>query len=374
MIATTMFEFQLLHEDPTGARAGRITTDRGVIETPAFMPVATQGAVKALTAAEMRELGAQVLLANAYHLYLRPGVEVIAGAGGLQAFMGWDGPVLTDSGGYQIFSQAPLIAISEEGVEFRSHLDGAAHFLTPEAAVELQERLGADIVMALDQPVGYPTDAAAAEEATDRSDRWAGRCQKASTGRGALFGIVQGGFDSALRRRSAARLVDLGLPGYAVGGLSVGEDKDTTFALLATVVAELPRESPRYLMGMGLPADLARAVGEGADLFDCVLPTRFGRTAAAVTSRGRLNLRNACYDRDYGPLDPECACPTCRQHSRAYLRHLVQAREIGAARLLTYHNVHFYLRLMEDMRDAILADRFGEWADEREARERSGAA
>ncbi len=371
-------------------------------ETPAFMPVATQGSVKALTAGEVSGLGAQIVLANAYHLYLRPGTALLRDAGGVGRFMNWAGATLTDSGGYQIFSlaarqgrvprspqeaessddsavRASLIEVSDEGVTFRSHLDGSEHFLTPEAAIEIQHDIGADIIMAFDQPVGYPADSAAAGEATERSDAWAARCieeherenrrrgeeERGGSGRSgqALFGIVQGGFDLELRRRSAERLTALPFDGYAVGGLSVGEPREETFRLLGEIAPLLPESKPRYLMGVGKPEEIVRAVALGVDMFDCVLPTRVGRTGTAFTSQGRLNLRNAQYERDLGPLDPECECEVCARYTRAYLRHLYKAGEILAARCLSYHNLHLYLRLMERIREAIREGRFAELAE-----------
>jgi queuine tRNA-ribosyltransferase len=338
------------------------------------MPVATQAAVKALTQEEVAQLGAQIVLGNAYHLYLRPGTGVIKQAGGLGGFMGWPGATLTDSGGYQIFSLAPLIELGDEGVSFRSHIDGSEHFLTPEAAIAIQHDIGADIIMAFDQPVGYPADRAEAEEATGRSDAWAERCVEVhmrmvgdkllpNDDRQALFGIVQGGFDIELRRQSAGRLTALPFDGYAIGGLSVGEPKAETFRLLAATTPLLPEAKPRYLMGVGKPWEIVRAVSYGVDMFDCVLPTRVGRTGTAYTSRGKLNLKNAQYERDLGALDPECDCAVCARYSRAYLRHLYKSGEIAAARCLSYHNVHLYLRLMERIREAIRERRYAEFVE-----------
>ena len=374
-----MLGFTLQGTDPSGARAGVITVRGRSLPTPAFMPVATQATVKALTQAELARLGAPILLGNAYHLYLRPGIELIRRVGGLAAFMGWNGPTLTDSGGYQVFSLAPLIEVSEEGVSFRSHIDGSEHLLTPESAIEIQHAIGADIIMAFDQPVGYPAGRAEAAEATARSDRWAERCLEAHRAAGmggdehlpGLFGIVQGGFEKDLRAESAARLSRLAFDGYAVGGLSVGEPKEETFALLAFTAPLLPADRPRYLMGVGTPADIVRAVLHGVDMFDCVLPTRLGRNGTAYTrlargpagGSGKINLKNARYQDDLRPLDPECDCEVCASHTRAYLRHLYKAGEILAARSLTYHNTHLYLRLMEDIREAILAGRYQEFAE-----------
>jgi queuine tRNA-ribosyltransferase len=350
------------------------------VSTPVFVPVATQAAVKGITQGELADLGAQIVLGNAYHLYLRPGVELIRRAGGLASFMNWSGATLTDSGGYQVFSLAPLIEVTETGVSFRSHIDGAEHLLTPESAIEIQHALGADVIMAFDQPVGYPVQLAEAREATERSDRWAERCLEAhreragdksptlhSYGDGALlpniFGIVQGGFETDLREQSAGRLTALPFDGYAIGGLSVGEPKELTFELLAHTAPLLPAERPRYLMGVGTPADIVRAVGFGVDMFDCVLPTRLGRNGTAFTRAGKVNLKNAQYQDDLRPLDPECQCEVCASHTRAYLRHLYKAGEMLAARSLTYHNLYLYLRLMEEMRQAILAGRYRDFAE-----------
>ncbi len=392
-----VLHFTIETTDPTGARVGRVIVRGRAFETPAFMPVATQGAVKSITQGELTDLGARIVLANAYHLYLRPGVEVIREAGGLAAFMGWSGATLTDSGGYQVFSlgeesrtrrvgsprssstgadlgSGGLIELSDDGVTFRSHIDGAEHFLTPEAAIDIQQAIGADIIMAFDQPVGYPADRARAEEATERSDEWAARCVEAHLGQGsctgdgtthqALFGIVQGGFERDLRAASAARLTALPFDGYAVGGLSVGEPKDETFSLLNDVAPLLPADKPRYLMGVGKPSDIVRAVAAGIDMFDCVLPTRLGRTGTAYTRAGRLNLKNAQYERDLRPVDPACRCIVCRRYTRAYLRHLYKAGEILAARCLSYHNLYLYLSLMEKIRAAIRERRFGGFVEE----------
>ena len=307
-------------------------------ETPVFMPVATQGSVKALTQAEVAGLGARIVLGNAYHLYLRPGLELLQRVGGLAAFMNWPGATLTDSGGYQVFSLAPLLNVSEDGVSFRSHIDGSEHLLTPESAIEIQHAIGADIMMAFDQPVGYPATREQTQEATERSDRWAERCIAAHQGGSeqALFGIVQGGFESDLRAASAARLRALPFAGYAIGGLSVGEPKEVTFTLLAEIVPQLPVEKPRYLMGVGTPSDIVRGVLCGVDMFDCVLPTWVGRNGTAYTQTGKVNLKNARYGDDLGPLDPECECEVCRTHTRAYLRHLYKAgRSRGPLRELS---------------------------------------
>jgi queuine tRNA-ribosyltransferase len=358
--------FTIENIDPTGARAGRAVARGHAFHTPAFLPVATQATVKALSQEEVLRLGGQIVLGNAYHLYLRPGVELIKRAGGLAAFMRWPGATLTDSGGYQIFSLAPLIEVAEEGVSFRSHIDGSEHFLTPESAIGIQHDLGADIIMAFDQPVGYPSGRGQAEEATRRSDRWAARCIEAHQGASdqTLFGIVQGGFEADLRSESARRIAELPFDGYAVGGLSVGEPKELTWRLLGDTAPLLPAERPRYLMGMGTPSDIVRAVFHGIDMFDCVLPTRLGRNGTAYTEKGKINLKNARYADDLGPLDEECSCEVCAGYSRAYLRHLYKSGEILAARCLSYHNMHLYLRLMEQIREAIRVGRYGEFADD----------
>jgi len=361
-----MLDFRIQHTDPSGARAGTVAVRGRRFQTPVFMPVATQGSVKALTQAELVGLGAQIVLGNAYHLYLRPGIDLIQQVGGLAGFMNWPGATLTDSGGYQVFSLAPLLEVSEEGVSFRSHIDGSEHLLTPESAIEIQHGIGADIIMAFDQPVGYPADRAQAQEATARSDRWAERCLEAHCGRSeqALFGIVQGGFEADLRAESVRRLKEIPFDGYAVGGLSVGEPKEVTFGLLSSTAPRLPETRPRYLMGVGTPSDIVRAVLCGVDMFDCVLPTRVGRNGTAYTSTGKVNLKNARYQDDLGPLDPECECEVCKTHTRAYLRHMYKAGEILAARCLSYHNIYLYLRLMETIRARISAGRFREFAEE----------
>ncbi|MBP1687792.1 MAG: queuine tRNA-ribosyltransferase [Deltaproteobacteria bacterium] len=359
----------------TDARCGRLTTAHGVVETPAFMPVATQGTVKGITPAQLREVGATIILANAYHLSLRPGSVLIQELGGLHRFMGWDGPILTDSGGYQVFSLAPLRKISEEGVEFRSHLDGQALFLTPESVVHLQVDLGVDIAMVLDECVPAGATRAQAGEAARRTLDWAARARRIAMAPGQLlFGIVQGATYKDLRLEQAGELVALDFPGYAVGGLSVGENREITMTVAAETVGALPTDRPRYLMGVGLPEDLIRFVGMGYDLFDCVLPTRNGRNGMLFTSAGRMNIRLAQYSRDPAPADPSCACYTCRTFSRAYLRHLAAANEMLGAQLLSLHNLHFYLQLMRDMRTAIAAGQFAAWAAERLSRLTAEAA
>lgn len=362
------FRFEVLHRDPCGARRGRITTARGVVETPAFMPVATLGAVKGVAPHELRAIGAEILLANSYHLYLRPGVEVIAGLGGLSRFMGWDGPVLTDSGGFQVFSLAELVRLGDDGVRIRSHLDGSLHELTPARVVAIQEGLGVDVMMPLDDCPPYPAERARLEESVTRTGRWLRRSVEAWRGQGALFGIVQGGTVDELREQSASHAVALDLPGYAVGGLSVGEPRDLFYQMAATMAPKLPEHRPRYLMGAGTPEDLLRLVGVGYDLFDCVLPTRNARNGTLFTSRGRLNIRNAGFARDARPPDPDCECPVCSRFSRAYLRHLAVAGEILAAGLNSIHNLAFYLRLVREMRQALEQGRFPEYTSRTLAR------
>jgi queuine tRNA-ribosyltransferase len=370
-----VLQFNTHNTDPTGARTGCLTVRGHTFDTPAFVPVATQATVKALSQEELLRLGAQIILGNAYHLYLRPGLELIKQAGGLAAFMRWPGATLTDSGGYQIFSLAPLLEVTDDGVTFRSHIDGSEHFLTPESAVEIQHAIGADIIMAFDQPVGYPATRAGAEAAARRSDRWAARCLEAhltvardkllpNDDPQALFGIVQGGFEPDLRAESARNLTALPFDGYAIGGLSVGEPKQETFRLLATTAPLLPADRPRYLMGVGKPSDIVQAVASGVDLFDCVLPTRLGRNGTAYTRRGKINLKNARFETDLSPLDQECQCEVCARYSRAYLRHLYKAGEILAARCLSYHNLHLYLRLMEDIRQAIARRKYAQFVEE----------
>jgi queuine tRNA-ribosyltransferase len=367
------FAFKVLQTSGCQARLGRITTPRGIVETPAFMPVATQGTVKAITRRQLLDLGAEIILANAYHLYIRPGMEIIRKAGGLHDFMGWEKPMLTDSGGYQVFSLSALREVTEEGATFRSPVDGAEHFLTPEGAVEIQHGLGAEIIMAFDEPVSYGTSRGKAEAAAARSDRWAGRCnvRHDSLGGRALFGIVQGGFWEDLREESARRIVEMDFEGYAIGGLSVGEPKELTFSLAEHTLKFLPADSPRYLMGVGLPHEILRAVRLGVDMFDCVLPTRLGRNGTALTRYGKMNLRNHKYQEDFRPLDVDCQCFTCKHHSRAYLRHLHKAKEILAATLICYHNLHIYLDLMRETRAALAQNRFEEFYREFEAKRES---
>ena len=350
--------FEVLARDGA-ARAGRLTTAHGVIETPVFMPVGTAATVKAMTPEGVAATGARLILGNTYHLMLRPGAERIAALGGLHRFMNWPHAILTDSGGFQVMSLAALRKIGEEGVEFRSHLDGSRHLLTPERSVDIQRLLGADITMAFDECTPYPAEPAAVEASMELSMRWAARSRRAFVERPGhgIFGIVQGGVHADFRERSARRLTAIEFDGYAIGGLAVGEGQATTFAMVEATVPFLPEDQPRYLMGVGKPADLVGAVKRGIDMFDCVLPTRSGRTAQAFTRTGALNLRNARHAEDTAPLDEECRCPACTGFSRAYLHHLVKTGEILAAMLLTTHNLTYYADLMAAMREAIALGR-----------------
>ncbi|MCX8042960.1 MAG: tRNA guanosine(34) transglycosylase Tgt [Desulfobacterota bacterium] len=350
-------------DQSSAARAGRLVLQHGEVLTPIFMPVGTQGTVKALTARDLQEIGAQIILCNTYHLFLRPGCDCIAAAGGLHRFCGWQYPILTDSGGYQIFSLAALRKVSDEGAVFQSHIDGSIVTFTPEQIVGVQEAFGVDIMMQLDEcPPAQATKSAIAE-AVNRSLLWARRSYGAwSRKESALFGIVQGGVHLDLRRHSAQVLAELSLPGYALGGFSVGETMVEAFPVIEQTASLLPYDKPRYLMGIGFPEDIVTAVGMGIDMFDCVLPTRCARNGMCFTSQGRLKLRNACYKLDQRPLDPACSCYTCRTHSRAYLRHLFMADEITALTLMTLHNVSFYISLCGRIREAILENRFSRFA------------
>jgi queuine tRNA-ribosyltransferase len=342
------------------ARAGRLVTAHGTLETPVFMPVGTKGTVKALDPRELVELGAQVVLGNTYHLHFRPGEELIAELGGLHRFMGWERPILTDSGGFQVFSlRDTQLKLDQDGVTFRSVYDGSRARFTPELAMAVQATLGSDIAMAFDECPPGQAERKVVEAAVERTSRWAERCAAAPRGPDQLaFGIVQGGVHLDLRRRSAAQLLDLPFDGYAIGGLSVGEERGLTFEITGETAALLPEERPRYFMGIGDPEGILRVIGLGVDMFDCVLPTRLGRTGSAVTWEGRLNLKNARFARDGGPLDASCGCPTCSRFSRAYIRHLITQSEILGLRLLTVHNVAFLLDLCRQARQAILDDRY----------------
>ncbi|MCC0643710.1 MULTISPECIES: tRNA guanosine(34) transglycosylase Tgt [unclassified Clostridioides] len=350
----------------SGARLGRLHTPHGIIETPIFMPVGTQATVKSMTPEELKEIGSQIILSNTYHLYMRPGHELIKKAGGLHKFMNWDKPILTDSGGFQVFSLGPLRKIKEEGVEFRSHLDGSKHFLTPEKAMEIQNALGSDIMMAFDECAPYPADREYVKNSLERTTRWLKRCKDAhnNTDKQALFGIIQGGMYKDLREQSAKEITSIDLPGYAIGGLSVGEPKPLMYDVLEHTTPFMPKDKPRYLMGVGSPDDLVEGVIRGVDMFDCVLPTRIARNGTAMTSQGKVVVRNATYAEDFTPLDPECDCYACKNYSRAYIRHLVKANEILGARLITTHNLHFLLNLMKQIRQAIMEDRLLDFRNE----------
>jgi queuine tRNA-ribosyltransferase len=363
------FRFEILGRDGAG-RTGIVHTGRGDIRTPAFMPVGTAATVKAMLPQSVRETGADIILGNTYHLMLRPGAERVARLGGLHKFCGWERPILTDSGGFQVMSLSKLRKLTEEGVHFQSHIDGAAEFLSPERAMEIQRLLGSDIQMVLDECPALPAGEDVIEKSLALSMRWARRSKAAfgvQPGK-ACFSIVQGGTFPHLRARSAAELMEIGFDGYAVGGLAVGEPQSEMFATLEALTPLLPQDKPRYLMGVGKPSDIVGGVLRGIDMFDCVLPTRSGRNAQAFTWNGTLNLRNACHTEDQGPLDPACRCPACRQFSRAYLHHVVKANEIIAAMLLTWHNLAFYQDLMAGLRAAIAAGRLQSFASETLAR------
>ncbi|HZF30529.1 MAG TPA: tRNA guanosine(34) transglycosylase Tgt [Gammaproteobacteria bacterium] len=362
--------FELLSRDG-GARRGRLTFRRGTIETPAFMPVGTYGSVKAMTPEELEGLGAEIVLGNTFHLLLRPGIDVIRAHGGLHGFMHWRRPILTDSGGFQVWSLESLRKITERGVQFRSPVNGDLIELTPERSIEMQHALGADIVMVFDECTPYPAERQAARASMELSLRWAKRSRAAFDelkapldGDAALFGIVQGGVYDDLRRESLAGLREIGFPGYALGGLAVGETEEERLRVLEALAPELPAESPRYLMGVGTPADLVKAVARGIDMFDCVIPTRHARNGQLFTSEGTVNIRNSRFQSDLRPLDPRCGCYACRNYSRAYVRHLQQCNEILGARLATIHNLHYYLGLMARMRAAIETGGFAAFAAE----------
>jgi queuine tRNA-ribosyltransferase len=374
------FSFEVLQTDPAGGRLGRLVTPHGTIETPVFMPVGTAATVKALTQDVLEKLGARIILANTYHLFLRPGHELIRKLGGLHQFMSWKGSILTDSGGYQVFSLSELRKITDEGVRFRSHLDGSEHLLTPEKAAEIQLALGSDIAMVLDECIETPAPRNIAEAALKRTTHWAQRArnyfQQRTQESGELkqwqFGIVQGATFADLRRESAQQLLALDFPGYAVGGLAVGEPHDVTCAMAAEVTTLLPQERPRYLMGVGRPEQLADYVRLGIDMMDCVLPTRAARHACIYTSEGRVLIKNARYLADQRPLDPNCKCAVCQRYTRAYLRHLFAAGEITAAILASHHNVHFYLDIMRQIREAISFGHLEKFASELHARYNAG--
>ncbi len=374
-----MFELQKTWES-TSARAGRLMVRHGIIETPIFMPVGTQGTVKAVSPEELETLGAQIILGNTYHLYLRPGTQIISRFGGLHDFMHWRRPILTDSGGFQVFSLAQLSTISEEGYAFQSHLDGGArHLLTPKKAIEVQTALNSDIMMCLDQCIGYPADHGIAADALELTARWAARCRQAWE-KGArqqgnlLFGIVQGGMYPDLRTRSAGQITALDFPGYAIGGLSVGEPKELMLEMAAHTLPLLPADKPRYVMGVGTPADLVELTAMGADMFDCVMPTRNARNGQLFTSYGTINISNAEHRESQEPIETDCTCYSCRNYSRAYLRHLYMAREILAHRLNTIHNLHYYLNLVKNMRMAIIEGTFESFRRDFHARQHARPA
>lgn len=355
--------YELIKQCPhTGARAGRIHTPHGSFDTPIFMPVGTQASVKTLAPEELKEMGAGIILSNNYHLFLRPGSKLVKEAGGLHKFMNWDRAILTDSGGFQVFSLGDLRKISEEGVTFRSHIDGSKKFLSPEIATQSQMDLGADIIMAFDECVPYPADFKYTRESMELTLRWAQRCKDTMTNPNqGLFGIVQGGMYKDLRIECANRLVDMDFPGYAVGGLSVGEPKKLMYEMLDITLEHLPQNKARYLMGVGTPDCLVEGVMRGIDMFDCVYPTRVARNGTAMTWNGRLVIKNAQYEHDFHPIDEHCNCYTCRNYSRAYIRHLVRVNEIFGLRLLTIHNLHFLIDFMRQMRQSIMEDRFPEF-------------
>ena len=358
-------QFELFKGSSNGPRRGKITFDRGEIETPAFMPVGTYGTVKAMTPEELEELGAQIILGNTFHLMLRPGTDIIKKHGDLHDFMNWHKPILTDSGGFQVFSLAKLRKISEQGVSFNSPVDGKKIMLTPEKSMQVQRELGSDIVMIFDECTPYPATEQQAEDSMELSLRWAKRSKEAhGDNPSALFAIVQGGMYSPLREKSARSLIDIGFDGYAIGGLSVGEPKDERDKVLETTTPLLPKQKPRYLMGVGTPEDIVESVRRGIDMFDCVMPTRNARTGFLYTSTGIIKIRNSQYKDDIRPVADDCTCYTCRNYSRAYLRHLDKCKEILSSRLNTIHNLHYYQQLMKDIRQAIEDDRFDDYVKE----------
>lgn len=353
------------------ARAGIMSTERGEVPTPIFMPVGTQGAVKAIEPRELEEIGAKLVLGNTYHLYLRPGTAIVERAGGIHRFSGWDHPILTDSGGYQVFSLSHLRGISEEGVRFKSHIDGSPHLFTPENVVDIQRSLGSDVMMVLDECTPYPCPEEYAAKSNEMTVRWAERCknqmEKTSSKyltKQSLFAIVQGSVYESLREKSAETLVRIGFDGYAIGGLAVGEPANVMYKMTEVCTSILPPDRPRYLMGVGTPENIVESIERGVDMFDCVLPTRNGRNAVMFTRNGKLNMKNASFAFDFMPPDAECSCYTCRNFTRAYIRHLFKAQEVLALQLATIHNLHFYLWLVRSAREAILKDRFAEWKAE----------
>jgi queuine tRNA-ribosyltransferase len=354
----------IISTSDNNTRRGQIRTKRGTINTPAFMPVGTNATVKAMNSDEMKELGAEIILSNTYHLYLRPGHDIIRSVGGLHQFMQWDGPVLTDSGGFQVFSLSPLRKIRDDGVEFRSHIDGSLHFLTPELVMEIQGALGSDIAMVFDECTPYPAEKEYAMNSLTLTTKWAKRCLDARNHEQALFGIVQGGMYTDLRKQSAEELIEMEFDGYALGGLSVGEPKNLMYEMVNYTIPLLPAEKPRYLMGIGDLLDVLEAVSAGIDMFDCVMPTRNARNGTLFTSQGRISIKREEFKKDAGPLDPECTCNTCQNFSRAYLRHMFMSREILSMRLNTIHNIHFFLEFFRQMRTAIEKGEFAEFRKE----------
>lgn len=364
-MGTKNIRFDIISESSQcRARCGTLQLGHATVETPVFMPVGTQATVKAVTQEELQQIGFKIILGNTYHLYLRPGHDLIARAGGIHRFMSWPNAVLTDSGGFQVFSLEHLRVIGDDHVVFKSYIDGSTHTFTPEMVMKVQEAIGADIMMAFDECTEYPATYEKTKAAMERTHAWAARCKAAHTTDQALFGIIQGGTYEDLRKFSARTITDLDFPGIAIGGVSVGEPKQSMLDVLEWTVPELPRDKPRYLMGVGTPEDLLDAVYRGVDMFDCVLPTRLGRNGSLYTTYGRINIKNAKYAEDFGPVDPECGCTTCQNYSAAYIRHMYKAGEILAARLATYHNLYFYRKLMEGIRMAIEQDRYKEFRRE----------
>ncbi len=364
--------FKLIHKDKSSkARLGKLTTAHGEVNTPVFMPVGTQGSVKTLTNAEVKECGAEIILGNAYHLYLRPGLDVIEKAGGLHKFMGWDKPILTDSGGYQIFSLATLRKLTEEGAEFSSHIDGSKHFITPEKAIDIQRTLGSDIMMMLDECVHYPAARDYVEQSLELTTKWAKRSKQyhenstraQDAGRQLLFGIVQGSAYLDLRKKAVEDLLEIGFDGYAIGGVSVGEPENLIHEVSAYTADLLPQDRARYLMGLGTPPDIVEAIANGIDMFDCVVPTRNGRNGQAFTLDGDLQLRNAEFKEDFTPIDQTCECYACKTHTRSYIRHLFNTQELLGLRLVSLHNIYFYVKLIKLCRDAVAEDRFGSFKE-----------